>query len=1109
MKKKPIHVVIMQITFIQVSLMLALAGAAIAGEGKAQNALDKNISLRFENQELKKVLSELEKQSEVRFIYSSAIIAAERKVSVTVDTRTVREVLLELLIPLRLSFEESGDVVLIKRIPDLPAVEIREVQRIRVRGRVSDERGDPLPGVSIKITGTNEGTSANANGEYSILVNAGASLTFSFIGFSPQIIKISGNGNEVIQNVILKVSERSLEEVVVVGYGTQKRSDVTGSVASVPKERLSKLPVNNVMQAIQGAVSNVTVSQASSIPGDAPSTQIRGRNSINASSEPYVVVDGIPLSRTDGSVNDINPNDIESVEILKDPSAVAIYGVNGSNGVILITTKRGTTGKPSIRYSGYTGVEDVAHMLRNATPEQILERYAEYARITNTSLYNGGPVRNQYEYDNYVNGVTTDWLDAVTQRGIVQNHNVSLSGGNEFGKYFVSGDYLDQKGVLLGYNYKRYSLRTNTDIKPTKYISVGTSSFIVAHNRDGGRANLLNATAMSPFARMYNDDGSLTQYPMYSEQLWANPLLPTTLDPERRQFNLSLNGYADLNFGEIWAPLKGLKYKLNAGYSYVPVRINEYEGKTVYNMTGLGRITNNESQTYTLENILTYAKDTGRHHFDFTGLYAAKEKYWQQAIATGQVFPNDDLKWGNLESASTQTVSSQADKYRSVSQMGRLNYSYDSRYLFTFTVRRDGASVFGENNKYGTFPSAALAWNLHNESFMEGYKNVVSNLKLRLSYGVSGNEAIGIYQTLSLMSSNSLAMGGKSLTSLKINSRMGNDDLKWERTSGFNGGVDFGLWNSRINGSVDVYKTNTYDMLLLQRMPRATGYQEVWTNIGKVANTGIELTVNSKNLVRKNFTWSSTIVFSRNKNKIKEVYGDGKDDVGNRWFIGHPVGVIYDYTKVGIWQEEDITSGANQGWDAAALAGDLKLADISGPDGVPDGKVDDNDRSILGQTAPKWTGGVTNTFSWKDFTLSIFINTVQGALRNNSQLGAASDEIGRRNAPADIGYWTRENKSNEWRSLGNHSNIHGYGFPSDASFTRLKDVTLSYNVPKSLTRKIGIGGLLLYASGRNLHTWTNWFGWDPEARDITRGSADYEINYPMVKSFVFGANITF
>ncbi len=974
-------------------------------------------------------------------------------------------------------------------------------QSANVRGVIKDTTGKGIVGVTIRVKGGVETVQTDAQGNFSIQASPGSTLIITSVGFQEKQITV---GQQANLDIALVPAENVLEELVVVGYGSQKRSDITGSVASVPKDRLSKIPVNNVMQAIQGAVSNVTVSQASSIPGDAPSVQVRGRNSINAGSEPYVVVDGIPLTKTDGSINDINPNDIESVEVLKDPSAVAIYGVNGSNGVILITTKRGISGKPSIRYSGYGGVENVAHMLEPVSGEELLKRYAEYARITNTSLYNGGPVRNQYEYDNYQNGVTTDWLDAVMQTGVVQNHNVSLSGGSENAKYFVSGDYLNQKGVLLGYNYKRYSFRTNTDFKATKYLSVGTSSFIVAHNKDGGRASLLQAAAMSPYARMYNDDGSLTQYPMYSEQLWANPLLPTTLDPQRRQFNISLNGYAELNFGELYKPLAGLKYKLNAGYTFVPIRNNEYEGESVYNFAGWGRITNQESQTYTIENILSYTKDIGKHHFDFTGLYASKSKYWQQAIATGQIFPNDALGWGNLGAASTQTVSSQADQYRTISQMGRLNYAYDSRYMFTLTARRDGSSVFGKNNKYGTFPSAALAWNIHNESFMQNTKHIVSSLKWRISYGLSGNEAIPIYQTQFLMSSNPIAMNGLSNTALTIRNLMGNDNLQWEKTKGFNTGVDFGLLNNRLSGSIDVYKSSTYDLLLLQALPKLTGFANVYSNIGKMENTGIDVTLNSKNIVKENFNWSSTLVFSRNKNKITDVYGDGKDDLGNRWFIGRPVGVIYDYTKVGIWQEDEIASGANKGWDDAAQAGDLKLADLNA-----DGKIDDGDRSVLGQTAPKWTAGLTNTFSYKAFTLNVFINTVQGALRNNPQIGGASDEMGRRSTPAALGYWTPENKSNEWRSLGNHSNIHGYGFPSNASFTRLKDITLSYTMPQRLLEKVGVQGLTVYASGRNLYTWTNWLGWDPEARDITRGSDNDDINYPMVRTYVLGVNLTF
>lgn len=987
-------------------------------------------------------------------------------------------------------------------------ISLVRAQQVTLLGTVSDASG-PLAGVTVSVEGTATQTQTDNEGHYRIQVPQNGVVLFRYLGYEEQRIAVSElkarpDGVYVADVELKTATEAQLDEVVVVGYGTQKRSDVTGSVASVSKERLSKIPVNNVMQAIQGAVSNVNISQASSVPGDAPSTLIRGVNSMSANTGPYIVVDGIPLSKTDGSINDINPNDIESVEILKDPSAVAIYGVNGSNGVILITTKRGKTGTPTIRYSGYGGIEEAAHVLEPASPEELLNRYAEYARITNTSLYNGGPVRNQFEWDNYQNGITIDWFDAVMQTGVIQNHNMGLSGGSENARYFVSADYLDQKGILVGYNYKRYSFRANTDFNATKYLSVGTSAFVVAHNRDGGRANLLQAAAMSPYAKMYNDDGTLTQFPMYSEQLWANPLLHTTTDPERREFNVSLNGYAELNFGELFEPLAGLKYKFNGGYSFIPKRTSEYQGESVYNFAGWGQITNQESQSYTIENILTYAKDFGAHHIDFTGLYAAKSKHFQEAVATGEVFPNDALGWGNLGGASTQKVSSYADLYRSISQMARLNYGYDSRYMLTLTVRRDGASVFGDQNKYGTFPSAAVAWNIHNESFMANTKDVVENLKWRISYGVSGNEAIPIYNALSLLVSDPLAMGGLSNAAIRYSTRMGNTNLQWEKTAGFNTGIDFGLWGNRLSGTVDFYRTNTQDMLLLQRLPGLTGFADVWSNLGKVANTGIDVTLNTKNIVKDNFTWSTSLVFARNKNKIVDVYGDGKDDLGNRWFIGHPVGVIYDYTKVGIWQEDEIAAGVNQDWDEQAEAGAVKLADLSG-----DGLINDDDRRILGQTSPKWTGGLTNTFTYKDLSLNVFIQTVQGVMRNNPQIGAAADELGRRSAPAEIGYWTPENKSNEWRSLSNRSNIYGYGFPEDASFTRLKDVTLSYNLPESAAKRIGIGGVTVYASGRNLVTWTNWIGWDPEARDVTRGSENDNINYPMVRSYVLGLNLTF
>lgn len=1102
MKKKPLHVVIMQITFIQLAIILSLMGSAIAKDSKAQGTLNTNVTVNAESQQFYKVLSSLENQTEFKFIYSSAIINSDRKVSLTVANKPLGDVLNALLPNLKLSYSVSGNVILIKRFSKEESVESKEFAVIQVSGRVTDEKGESLPGVSVKVAETSTGTVTDVNGAYSLSAPEGSSLVFTYLGYLPQTVRV----REGTINIVMKVDQAGtqLNEVVVVGYGTQKRSDITGSVASVSKERLSKLPVNNVMQAIQGAVSNVTVNQSSSIPGDAPSVQVRGRNSISAQSEPFVVVDGIPLTKTDGSINDINPNDIESMEILKDPSAVAIYGVNGSNGVILITTKRGKSGKPSIRYSTYAGVENATDVLEGVSSEEMIARYKEYSRINLLPLFNGGPVRNEYELENYEKGISIDWIDAVMQTGVNQNQNVSVNGGNEFAKYYVSGDYMTQKGVILGYDYKRYSFRLNTDIKPTKYITVGTSSFLVSHNRDGGRAHLQNAMAMSPFARMYEADGSLTQFPMKGEQLWANPLLNTTLDPERRTFNMTLNGYGELNFGELIKPLNGLKYRFNGGYSFVPSRINEYEGKSVFNMTGFGRLTNAETQSYTLENILTYNKDIGKHHLDFTGLYAAKQKYWQRVIAEGSNFPNDDLGWGNLFGAGTQVTRSAADKYNTVSQMGRLNYGYDSRYMVTLTVRRDGSSVFGANNKYGTFPAGALAWNIHNESFMKPLSNTISNLKLRVSYGLSGNEAINIYESLALMNTNGLAMSGQSRTALETRELMGNANLQWEKAKSFNTGIDFGLFNNRISGSLDVYKTRTYDLLLRQELARLTGYERVISNLGELSNTGLDLTLNTQNIVKKDFSWTTAIVFATNKNEIISLYGDGQDDLGNRWFLGEPVGVAFDYTYKGIWQEDEIAQGLHTKWDANAKAGDIKLADLNN-----DGKIDNGDRSILGQTAPKWTGGLTNTFTYKDFSLNIFINTVQGALRNNAQLNAASDEMGRRNAPAIIGYWTPENKSTEWRSLHNQSNRYGYGFASDASFTRLKDVTLSYNLPKSLVEKIGLGGIQLYTSGRNLYTWTNWIGWDPEARDINRGSENDNLNYPMVRSFVLGANVNF
>ena len=988
----------------------------------------------------------------------------------------------------------------------LPTMAEQAVQNVQqtgvVKGQVTDKNGDGVIGATVKVKDAATGTVTDYDGNFSLNVQKAGTLVVSYIGYLTKEVAFTPGQT---LNISIEEDATALDEVVVVGYGVQKKSDVTGSVTSINKDRLSKLPVTNVLQAVQGAAAGVTITQGSSIPGDAPSALVRGRNSINAGTGPYIVVDGIPISKSGGSLNDINPGDIESMEILKDASATAIYGTNGANGVILITTKHGKDGKPSISYNGYLGIEDFAHKMDYCNGAQITQRYKDYvAQNPGETMYNDF-VKNQNEAEAQAAGRETDWLyDMISQTGIIQDHNVTVNGGAEKVKYFISGDYMSQKGVLKGFNYKRYSLRMNIDADVTDYLKIGTNSYIVSHNRDGGRVNFLMAEAMSPYGKVYEDDGSYCIYPMYTESLFFNPMRDVNQDHERRQWNINLNAYADINFGNIWKPLEGLSYKFNFGYSFVPRRENYYNGAEQNDQNGYGYIFNAETQSRTVENILTYAKDIKKHHFDITLLYASSRKKYHDNTATGAKFINDELLWHNLGGGATQTAKSYTDLYKTVSQMGRLNYSYDSRYLFTFTVRRDGSSVFGSDNKYGTFPSIALGWNIANEKFMEK-ADWLNNLKLRLSYGKAGNEAIGVYETLAKMSNAALTMDGQSATALYPSSRMGNSGLGWETTKTFNIGIDFGILNNRINGNIDFYTSKTTDLLLQRNLPKISGYSNVYMNMGETANKGLEITINSKNIVTKDFTWGTSLVWSWNKNEIKDLYGDKQDDLGNRWFIGEPISVIYDYVMEGIWQKDEIERGDHLNHDPQAQPGDVKLADLDG-----DGKITpEGDKKIQGQTTPKWIGGMTNTFTYKNLSLSIFIQTVQGLKRNNSLLAMASDEMGRRNSTTEIGYWTESNPTNEYRSLSKTSNRWGYGFPRSAAFTRIKDITLSYQFPAQICNMLHLNALTVYASGRNLFTFTDWKGWDPESDITQRGWGGYENNYPMTKSMVFGLNVTF
>jgi len=1065
------------------------------------------ISLDIKNMELKKVFSILQKKGKIHLLYSSELLPSDRSVNLQVKDEPVLDVLNKLLVNTGLKYKVLNEELVVI------APEGSENNDTHVKGRVTDDTGKPLPGVSVVIEGAKKGVSTDANGEYEIDVPDNGRLIFSYVGYINETVSV---GDRQRIDLVLKINpvQSNLNDVVVVGYGSQRRLDITGSVASVPKSRLSQLPVTNILHAIEGSVAGITITQNSSVPGSSASILIRGQNSISASTTPLIVVDGIPFSTTGGGTNDINPNDIASIEVLKDASAVAIYGTRGSNGVILITTKRGTSGKAVIRYNGYGGVEGLAHVLKPRDGASYVQKYADYMKQTGQTQTS--PVPNASELPNYNAGRTTDWIKEATHTGVLMDHNLSIAGGTKDVRYYLSGEYLKERGAIKGYQYQRASLRSNLDINITSFLTAGTSLFFTNNNYDGGRANLLLATAMSPYAQEYDAHGNYNIYPMYPELLYTNPLLGLYTDQLNRSSTLSGNGYGELKLGGV---LKGLKYRVNLAYTYVPSRVESYTGRDANSTIGSASAFNSEIKTWLVENILTYTRDWDKHHIDFTGLYSAQQNDYSATAVNANTFINDQLSFnllgaganvsggsiyvnaGTLSSVSTTNAVVYNGSLRLqsniLSQMGRLNYSYDSRYLFTATVRRDGYSAFGSStSKYGAFPSVAVGWNISNEDFMKSLR-VVDALKLRLSYGKSGNQAIDPNGTATTENTARSPFNGISTVGVLANT-LGNKNLHWESTVGFNAAVDFSVLKNRISGTVEFYKTRTYDIVLKRNLPIITGYSSIYDNLGKMQNKGVELTLNTRNVDGRDFRWETVIVFSANQNKLLDLYGDKKSDVGNKWFIGHPLGVIYDYKMAGIWQTGEDPSK----WDPGAKPGDLKFADING-----NGKISaDSDRIIVGQTRPKWIGSFTNTFHYKNWHLNIFIQTAQGMMKNNPDLNYV-DESGRRNTPAEVGYWTTDNKNNTRPALS-YTNTRGYGYASDASYTRIKDVTLSYTMTQAMAEKLGLGSVTFYLSGRNLKTFTHWIGWDPENDYQMRGTGDWTNNYPVIRSFVFGANIS-
>jgi TonB-linked outer membrane protein, SusC/RagA family len=978
-------------------------------------------------------------------------------------------------------------------------------QQRTITGQVNDENNMPLPGVSITLKGTNQTSTTDTSGHFSVTVpSTGAVLVFSYVGYQPREIAV-GESNTL--NVNLLSTSSKMDEVVVVGYGSQARRNVTGSVAKIDMSQTENTPITSFTQALRGRVAGVQFAD-NGRPGQGGSIIVRGDRSLSGSDAPLIILDGVFFY---GEYSDINPNDIESMQVLKDASATAIYGTRAANGVIIITTKKGAGAKPTIRFNAFYGASGWSKKMNLYGPEAYLQRILDY-RAQNGQRANPDSIRfylQTTEQEMYDAGKTVDPWDVVSQDAAIQSYDMSVSGRTDKTSYFLSANYVNDKGLILNDNAKRITVRMNLDNKITNWLTIGLNSQFTRRDLSGIRAPLDMAYWLSPYAKLYFDDGELVPYPAV-DNLEFNPLFAPTYH-QNKALNYSIFGtaYAIVSIPQV----KGLSYRFN--YNPRFTWDQNYLAQPVYNRpgagyvnTGLARRVNQQNASWQYENILTYSKNLGDHDFDLTLLYGQDHQEFDITRAESRNIFNDALGYNNLNIGTTQTTPNEPDDVEisnSVSSMARLNYRFKNRYLLTLTARRDGSSRFGVDKKYGTFPSAAVAWIVSDEAFMDKL-TVFDMLKLRLSYGKVGNIAGGPYQSLGRFITTQYVFGDGSPTYTGVYSDwefMPQPNLGWETTTAFNAGIDFEILKNRIGGTIEYYYTKTTDMLQQQTVSTLTGFQRQYINIGQVDNKGVEITLNTTNIKTKQFSWTSNIIFAANKNKIVHIKhqdtdkdGVEDDDLANNWFIGSPISVNFDYEFDGIYQEgETMPAGYKPGW--------IRVKDQN-----KDGKITADDRVILGQRDPKYRWGITNTFSYGNLTLSFFINAMQEFMAPFNMLSVENSRgggsfPGRPVNMLDAGYWTPENKSNARPSL-NWTNPLNMQFYAKRDFVRLQDISLAYDFPKSITERYKLTNLRLFVSGRNLATWTDWPGPDPESGNNTITNL-----YPTPRTVTVGLNLGF
>ena len=1010
---------------------------------------------------------------------------------------------------------------------------------VRVSGTVVGDDGVVLSGVSIRASDGSASTSTDNNGHFLIQVPANSVLVVSYLGYTTREITVGGSDQQL--TVTLETESSTLDEVVVVGYGTQRKEAVTGSVSSISGDVMREVPSANITQALQGRLPGVQMTQTSTRPGAGMQIRIRGTRSLTASNDPLLVLDGIPFA---GSINDIDPNSIKSIDILKDASATAIYGSRGANGVILVTTHRGQKGqKARISYNAFDGVKDVFSKFPMMNGPQFARLRAEALR-TVEELGMGATYPNS---DDESDDVNTDWQDLLYQTGRTMSHDLNVSKGSEKGNYSIGMGYFKDKGVVPTNEYSRISLRAAVDQEAGKYIRFGLTSNSSYGFTEGNQVGVGDALGSSPLASPYDADGNLKRATFASQDVYRVWTKGTVRDV--RDLWLSetktLGSYNNL-YGEVKIPgVEGLQYRLNLGLNIRQTAGGSFTGIGVTNATdpnapSVASINHSLTTNWAIENLLTYDRTfAGKHNINVVALYSAQENRYNSSAITARDIPADHFQYYNLGFAEGEVTINPGDQGYSksglVSWMGRVMYDYDNRYMLSATVRSDASSVLAPGHKWHTYPAISAGWNIANESFMAS-TTWLDQLKLRIGYGETSNQAVGPYATLGRLNTRPYNFGDNGEDSYATGyyiSELPNQNLGWEYTETWNFGLDFGLFGNRLTGTVEYYKQHTKDILLRVDLPSTTGVGSYVSNIGETENNGLELSFNGVIIESDEpggFTWEAGVNLYANRNKLLALTSGQERNEGNWWFVGHPINVIFDYEKIGLWQEGDpyldiLEPGGNVGMIKVKYAGEFN------PDGTPVRTIGAEDRQIL-KFDPNFEGGFTTRFGYKGFDLGLVAAYKNGGRLISALYGGTSylNLLSARHNNVNVDYWTPENQDATYPRPGGltagdnpkYANTLGY---FDASYLKVRTITLGYNFNGGeWMDRAGIDQLRLYVTAQNpfvlFSPYHKESGMDPETNSYgdqnqavtTQIQSRLPIvasNAPSTRSYLIGLNLTF